>query len=74
MFDNIDKNVKPCFVRSDSQTLSLHYVQVYGVKDRIDYSSFCNEKPTQSNLYSVLPDTADYELLIRVLVSRIIVT
>ena len=77
VFDNIDKNVKPRFMRSDSQTLSLHYVQVYGVKDRIDYSSFCSEKPTQSNLYSVLPDRADYELLrkdFRVLVSRIIVT
>ena len=29
VLDNIDKNVKPRFMRSDSQTLSLHYVQVY---------------------------------------------
>ena len=77
MFDNIDKNVKPRYMRSDSQTLSLHYVQVYGVKDRIDYSSFSDDKPAQLNLYSVLPDTTDYESLRKdftVLVSRIIVT
>lgn len=76
VFDNIDKNVKPRYMRSDSQTLSLHYVQVYGVKDRIDYSSLSGEKPTQVNLYSVLPDTTDYDLLRKdftILVSRIIV-
>ena len=76
VFDNIDKNIKPRFMRSDSQTVSLHYVQAYGVKDRINFSSYGCERPTQSNLYTVLPDTADYELLKRNfqgLISRMIV-
>lgn len=74
-FDNLDKNVKPRFMRYDSQTVSLHYVQVYAVKDRIDYSIFSSEKPTTMNLYDVLPTSDDYELLkqnFTVLVSRII--
>ena len=76
VFDNIDKNIKPRFMRSDSQTVSLHYVQAYGVKDRINFSPYGCERPTQPNLYTVLPDTADYELLKRnfqVLISRMIV-
>ena len=41
-------------MRSDSQTLSLHYVQMYGVKDRIDYSTFSSQKHTETNIYSIL--------------------
>ncbi len=37
VFDNIDKNVNPRHMRSDNQTRSLHYVQSYAVKDRINY-------------------------------------
>ena len=77
MFDNIDKNVKPRYMRSDSQTVSLHYIQVYGVKDRIDYSSLSSQKPTETNLYDILPSSEDYELLKKdftILVSRIVHT
>ncbi len=38
VFDNIDKNVKPRYMRSDSQIKSLHYVQSYAVRNRIDFS------------------------------------
>lgn len=74
VFDNIDKNVKPRYMRCDAQTKSLHYVQVYGVKDRIDYSLFTSEHKTDMNLYSILPTSEDYESLKRdfgVLISRI---
>ena len=39
VIDNIDKAVKPRYMRIDSQKKSLHYVQIYNVKDRIDFSS-----------------------------------
>ena len=32
VLDNIDKTVKPRHQTSDAQTKSLHYIQVYGVK------------------------------------------
>lgn len=75
VFDNIDKNIKPRYMRSDSQTLSLHYVQMYGVKDRVDYSTYSSLKQTEANLYSILPGLNDYELIKNdfvVVVSRII--
>ena len=63
VFDNIDKHVKPRYMRSDSQAVSLHYVHVYGVKDRIDYSSLSSQKPTELNLYDILPSAEDYDSL-----------
>ena len=36
--DNIDKNVKPRFMRSDHQGKSLHYFHCYAVQDRFDLS------------------------------------
>jgi hypothetical protein len=33
--DNWDKNITPRFMRSDHQVQSLHYVNSYGVQDRI---------------------------------------
>ncbi len=60
-------------MRSDSQTVSLHYVHMYGVQDRIDYSSFSSQKATEMNLYSILPSAEDYDLLKKdfsILISR----
>ena len=34
--DNIDMNVKLRNMRTDAQTKSLHYIQMYSVKDKID--------------------------------------
>ncbi len=74
VFDNIDKNVKPRYMRCDAQTQSLHYVQVYGVKDRIDYSSFTSEQKTEIEVFSILPNSEDYDAvkkIFTVLISRI---
>ena len=76
VFDNIDKNIKPRFMRSDYQTRSLHYVNSYAVKDRINFSQFLSETPTELTLFEVLPNDADYKSLkddFTVLVSRMIV-
>ena len=37
--DNIDKSVHPRHMRMDYQAKSLHYFHIYGVLDRIDFSS-----------------------------------
>lgn len=77
VFDNIDKTVKPRFMRLDSQTVSLHYVQMYAVKDRVDYSTEPCQKAAEVNLYDVLPSCDDYDSLKRnfsVLISQMIVT
>ena len=42
--DNIDKDIKPCQMRFDNQTRSLHYFHTYAVKDRVDLSSM-SDKP-----------------------------
>ena len=77
VFDNIDKTVKPRHMRIDSQTKSLHYVQAYAVKDRIDYSCEASERNRDSevNLYDILPSAHDYQKLknnFAVHVSRVI--
>lgn len=76
VFDNIDKNVRPRHMRSDNQTRSLHYVQSYAVKDRVNYDSFSSEVPTIVNVFDVLPTEEDYKCLkmnFAILVSRMIV-
>ena len=77
VFDNIDKTIKPRFMTQDSQTTTLHYVQAYAVKDRIDYSSIGPERKNESNLYAILPDSEDYRSLkerFATHVSRVITT
>lgn len=78
VFDNINKNIKPRYMRADAQTISLNYVQMYGVKDRIDYSSAvsCQRSSVELNLYDILPSSRDYDSLkqdFTVLISRMIV-
>ena len=76
VFDNIDKNVKPRFVRSDHQTHSLHFVHSYAVKDRIEFSQFSSKTPTAVNIFDIIPDEHDYKSLksdFAVLISRMIV-
>ena len=43
VFDNIDKNVAPRFMRNEHQTRSLHYVHSNAVKDRLDFSNLSSE-------------------------------
>ncbi len=76
VFDNIDKNVNPRHMRSDNQTRSLHYVQSYAVKDRINYDGISDELPTEVNVFDILPTGEDYKCLkesFAILVSRVIV-
>lgn len=63
--DNIDKNVKPRNMRIiDAQTKSLHYIQMYSVKDRIDFGKLSDVHPNgEQSLYDLLPTTEDYEKL-----------
>ncbi len=58
VFDNIDKSVKPRYMRSNVQTKSLHYVHMYCVKDRIDFSGLSQVPKSidiDDSLYSILP-------------------
>ena len=40
VFDNIDLTVRPRHTTEERQSLSLHNVNAYAVKDRVDYSTF----------------------------------
>ncbi len=76
VFDNIDKNVKPRFMRSDYQTHSLHCVHGYAVNDLVDFSEYSDVAPKEVNVFDVIPTEEDYKLLksdFSVLVSRAIV-
>jgi L1 cell adhesion molecule like protein len=75
--DNFDKDVKPRDMRFNRQTQSLHYFNVYAVRDRIDTSNFSekHESPPTLQLYDFLPSNEDYSSLkenFKVLVSRIL--
>ena len=53
--ENIDKHVKPRDMRSDYQVhdLHVHYFHVYGVRDRIDLSSF-PDNPALPDITSII--------------------
>lgn len=64
VIDNIDKTVRPRDQRVDVQSKSLHYVQAYAAKDRINYSKFSNSPPPpEKSAYDLLPSTSDYQTL-----------
>ena len=77
VIDNIDKTVKPRNQTIDAQTQSLHYVQVYAVKDRVDFSQLSNTAPSPGrSIYDILPTTSEYQKLkenFAILVAHIIV-
>ena len=80
--DNIDKNVKARYLRSDHGNSSLHYFHSFAVKDRIDFSHLsstlpfsCSNSPSKLAL-EILPsveDDATLKSLFKVHVSRILV-
>lgn len=43
--DNIDKNIKPRYYRSNTTVKSLHYYHSYALKDRIDMTDISDRKP-----------------------------
>ena len=77
VIDNIDKTVKPHYMREDAQNQSIHFVQVYAVKDRIDFSAISDALPmNEKNIYSILPTSDEYQTLkknMAVLIARILV-
>ena len=61
-------------MRFDRQTKSLHYFNVYAVRDRVDTSNF-PEHPPSLQLSDVLPTSEDYTSLMenfKVLLSRVL--
>ena len=77
VLDNIDSTVRPRYQRLDSQNKSLHYVQVYAVKDRTDFSRLSDSPPSPGrSVYDILPTTSDYQMLkenFAILVARVLV-
>ena len=80
--DNLDKNVKSQYFRSNARnTQSLHYFHYYAVKDRVDFSCL-EEMPVQSLqsdlrlvAKSLLPsatDDAEMKRNICILMSRVL--
>ena len=68
VFDNIDKNIKPRDMRADAQTISLHYVQIYSVRSRINFSSLsttpkCAHGEVNNVMFDILPSEDDYKQL-----------
>ena len=80
VFDNIDRTIRPRDMRTDAQNKSIHHVQMYAVRSRIDYLSL-SKTPKLINsggfhLFDILPSEADYIQLkknLGILVSRILV-
>lgn len=66
--DNIDKNVKRRYQRSDRGTISLHYFHMYAVQDRVNHSLLCEDRPQpilmeEAKAAKILPSKDDDKLL-----------
>ena len=48
--DNVDKNVRPTFQRSNHHTQSLHHFHSYAVKDRVNLSGSSEEGKSPSSV------------------------
>jgi L1 cell adhesion molecule like protein len=48
--DNIDKNVRASFQRSDHGTISLHHFHAFASRDRLDLSSLSDKDPDLSTV------------------------
>ena len=72
--DNVDKNVKPSFMRINTSTLSLHYFHSYAVLDRVDLSGIPDiQPPGTCDLLALLPSSGDVDMLkqqFSILISR----
>ena len=58
--DNIDKNVRASFQRSDHGTTSLHHFHAFASRDRLDLSSLSDKDP---DLSTVIVDIDPEEFL-----------
>lgn len=76
VIDNIDMNIRPRYQTFERQTKSIHYVNAYAVRDRIDLScSSSTEVNSEVSIDSHLPDDNDRENILAnfvILVGRIL--
>ncbi len=79
--DNVDKNVRPRYIRSDERVKSLHYYHCFAVLDRIDVGHLMGEMspsclPSHAfRAKTLLPNASDDAALvnnIKILFSRIL--
>ena len=76
--DNIDKMIKPRYMRTDRQNKSLHYFHMYAVQDRINLSESCENQrqaPKDPPLEELLPSPDDGKQLhsnMEILVTQIL--
>lgn len=77
--DNIDKHVKPREMRIDAQASTLHYFNVYALRDRLDSSGLLDEPslPDASAIHveEVLPTVEDHKALmsnLTILIGRVL--
>lgn len=81
--DNIDKTVRPRYMRSDKKNVSLHYFHSYAVQNRVDASNL-SDSPVDMSTFTpkgiastIIPSLDDDRILrenIAVLISRVLVT
>ena len=66
VIDNLDKSIKPSFQRLDRSNQLLHFVQMYAVLDRVDFSGLSDSEPVMLsgvNPLSLLPSDNDIKKL-----------
>ena len=67
VMDNIDMNIQPQHQTFEHQIQSLHYVNIYAVKDRINFSSLEYATVSMSRVALLhdllLPSASDHEAL-----------
>ena len=67
--DNIDKNIRASFQRSDHGTVSLHHFHSFASRDRLDLSNFSDKDPDLSTVIGdidaekFLPSEQDIEII-----------
>lgn len=80
--DNIDKNVRRRYQRSDKTTISLHYFHMYAVKNRVDFTSESDDCPSctmnaQDKAIALMPTIDDDQQMrknISIHMSRVLCT
>ncbi len=80
--DNIDKTVRPRYMRSDRGNQSLHYFHFYAVENRVDVSQFSDSPVDQvlslevmaSRMLPSIADDSELKRNMAVLVSRVLVS
>ena len=67
--DNIDKKVKPRYMREDRQAQMLNNFHLYAVRDRVDTSNLSEELPSLRafeglTIHDILPSSDDHDKML----------